>query len=174
MVANPKYARIEWERRFLLTRFPEDVDVVCTRRIVDRYLRGTRLRLRRMEGRGEPVLKLTQKIPSGMGNAQQGLITSIYLTEDEYAVLEKLPANLLSKVRHSVLPYGIDIFEGELRGLVLAEAEFDSEGESKTLSLPSFLVNEVTGDQRFTGGRLASATRSELQSWLTEYGLTLP
>ena len=44
MSISLKYAVVERERRFLLASLPEGID--CTRQIIDRYLTGTRLRLR--------------------------------------------------------------------------------------------------------------------------------
>jgi CYTH domain-containing protein len=168
-----KYARVERERRFLLERFPA-VQVVRVRRISDRYIEGTTLRLRQINEEGGPtILKLTQKIPARAGGAQEGFITTMHLTEDEFCVLEKLPAQQLSKMRHSAPPFGIDVFEGTLEGLLLAEAEFDSAAEADALSLPSFLGPEVSGDIRFTGGRLARASRQDVQAWLLENGVTL-
>src|SRR5581483_10795470 len=125
-----KYARVERERRFLLERFPA-ADVV--RQITDRYIDGTRLRLREQSDGGPAIYKLTQKIPERASGAQQGSITSIYLTEGEFRLLAQLPAKMLSKVRHSVPPFGIDVFEGTLQGLRLAEAEFNSIAESDAL-----------------------------------------
>jgi len=93
----------------------------------------------------------------------------MYLTKDEYAVLAKLPAGILSKTRHSVPPCGIDVFEGTLSGVVLAEAEFNSDAEAAALALPSFVAYEVSDDSRFTGGRLVTASREEIEGWLGEY-----
>jgi CYTH domain-containing protein len=151
-----KYGKLERERRFLLRSFPPGVEPQCVRRIVDRYIVGTSLRLREMRDEsGEAVYKLTQKIPMPGGGAQQGWITTIYLSANELAVFAQLPANLLRKTRHSVPPFGIDVFEDRLRGLVMAEAEFQSAEEAEALVLPHFVIREVTGDERFTGGRLA-------------------
>ena len=174
MSLRDKYARIEWERRFLLEGFAGDLKITKVRRITDRYITGTNLRLREQSGEAEPtVFKLTQKLPGQASGARQGLITTMYLTRDEFWLLAKLPAKILSKTRYSVPPFGIDAFEGELHGLLLAEAEFDSAGEASRLKLPAFIACEVTNDLRFTGGSLVSATRQELQNWLREYGMTM-
>ena len=132
-----KYARLERERRFLLRVSPAE-GVVKTTRIADRYLLGTRLRLRRaietvtVGGIGErTVYKLTQKVPAPDGGP--GLITTLYLDAVEYAVLEQLPAATVHKTRLSVPPLGIDVFEDALAGLVLAEAEFDDERVAREL-----------------------------------------
>ena len=70
-------------------------------------------------------------------------------------------------------PFGIDVFEGELEGLLLAEAEFDSAAEADALTPPSFILQEVSADTRFTGGQLVRASRRDIQTWLLEYGVRL-
>ena len=171
MSSEHKYARVEWERRFLLARFPDKVQVTRTRRILDRYIEGTRLRLRHMSDHDGEIFKLTQKLPVDTQGARQGLITTIYLSRDEFGVLHKLPAKTLTKTRHSVPPFGIDVFADALQGLVLAEAEFHSAEEAAALAAPPFAVSEVTDDSRFTGGRLVSAAQEDLRRWLSEYGI---
>ena len=151
------------------------MNVVRTRHITDRYIDGTRLRLREQSDDGGPIIyKLTQKIPARANGAQQGFLTSLYLTESELRLLTQLPAHTLRKVRHSVPPFGIDVFEGALEGLLLAEAEFDSPAEADRLTLPSFIAREISADDRFTGGRLARASRSEVANWLQDFGIPLP
>jgi CYTH domain-containing protein len=143
-----QYARMERERRFLLDRFPADVEVLRVRRLTDRYIEGTTLRLREQDNEdGAVTYKLTQKV--------RGYITTIYLTEGEFRIFAQLPSKLLRKTRYSVPPFGIDVFEGELQGLILAEAEFDSADEAEALVVPAWVVREVTGEERFTGGSLA-------------------
>jgi len=164
-----KYARIERERRFLLDAFPTDAQVVRIREITDRYIKGTRLRLRRqVDGDGQITFKLTQKVPAPGPGSQQGFITNMYLTEDEFRIVAQLPAKELKKRRYSVPPFGIDVFEGELQGLVLAEIEFASTFEADAFPIPSFAIRDVSGDERFTGGRLVYASRQEWQSWVAE------
>ena len=168
-----KYARRERERRFLLGSVP---DGAATRavRIADRYLTGTRLRLRRATeistsgGRSDgTVHKLTQKVPGPEG--KPGLITTIYLSPAEYSVLSELPAATLAKTRVSIPPLGVDVFEGRLAGLLLAEAEFDDDLAMRAFATPPDAIAEVTHDERLSGGRLAVTTASELAAVLREY-----
>lgn len=169
-----KYARIERERRFLLVRFPHDSDIVRSRRIMDNYIEGTTFRLRTQNyNDGLITFKLTQKLPLRGSGAQQGFITSMYLTEHEFHVLAQLPAKKLSKTRFSVPPFGIDVFDGLLEGLILAEAEFDSVAAAETLTIPFPVAAEVSSDDRFTGGQLAVASRHDVQGWLLDYGIAL-
>lgn len=166
------YARVERERRFLLAEFPRAAEVARVRRIVDHYIDGTNLRLREQSDDGGPTaFKLTQKLPARTSGAQQGFITNMYVTEDEFRLLSQLPSRELRKARHSVPPFGIDVFEGALDGLLLAEAEFDSAAEADSLVLPPFIFREVSDDIRFTGGRLARASQDEVRAWLLEYGI---
>ena len=168
-----KYARVERERRFLIERMP-DGEIVQVRRIQDRYISHTRLRLREQVDReGERIFKLTQKIPTPGAGAQQGLITTIYLSEPEFRLLSGLPGKSLYKSRYSIPPFGIDVFEGPLQGLRLAEVEFQDAAQADAFTAPDFLTHEVTGDVRFTGGELVRASRDNLHAWLAEYGLSL-
>ncbi len=173
-----KYARVECERRFLLAGPPPasgraPAGPAGSRRIADRYLTGTRLRLRcvsRPDG-GSVAYKLTQKLPAGRPGPVQGLITNLYLSRAEYDLLAGLPAAVLSKTRLSRPPLGVDVFDPPLHGLVLAEAEFDTEAEARSFTPPGYAVAEVTDDPRFTGGRLVRASRPELLGWLAEFGI---
>ncbi|GAA1240124.1 hypothetical protein GCM10009665_33720 [Kitasatospora nipponensis] len=168
-----KYARVERERRFLLAAPPPAALVVATRRITDRYLTGTRLRLRRVEHleSGERQEKLTQKIPADRSGPVQGLITNTYLSRAEYDLLATLPAAVLRKTRLSIPPLGVDVFDPPLHGLVLAEAEFDTDEAARSFRPPPQSIAEVTDDPRFTGGGLVRADRDQLRGWLAEYGI---
>ena len=169
-----KYMRWEIERRFLLAGVPDSRDVLAVNRIDDRYLDGTRVRLRRMAQDGGPtVLKLTQKLPAPDGHGRQGALTTIYLSEAEYAALAVLPAATLAKSRLSIAPYGVDVFAGHLEGLVLAEVEFESARQAAAFRPAAFCHAEVTSDRRFTGGELVRASRAQVATWTAEYGIEL-
>jgi CYTH domain-containing protein len=167
-----KYALVERERRFLLAGPPAPSTVSAVRTITDRYVVGTRLRVRRVDwADGSRELKFTQKVPIARPGAVQGLITNVYLSPAEYDLLASLPAAVLSKTRCSVPPLGVDVFGGPLRGLVVGEAEFTTDEQARSFVPPSECVAEVTDDARFTGGRLVGTARDELLRWLAEYGL---
>ena len=174
-ICDGKYARIERERRFLLPGPPPASAVTVRRRITDRYLPGTRLRLRRIDdaGRGDSEFKFTQKVPARRPGYVQGLITNTYLSAAEYDLLATLPAAVLSKTRLSVAPLGIDVFEPPLHGLIMADVEFSTDNEAQSFRPPPVAVAEVTDDSRFTGGSLVSARRHDLLAWLAEYGIEL-
>jgi CYTH domain-containing protein len=74
-------------------------------------------------------------------------------------------------VRLSVPPLGVDVFEGALAGLVLAEAEFDDDVSLRAFMPPAATVAEVTRDQRLSGGRLAVTTARQLAAVLASYNV---
>jgi CYTH domain-containing protein len=154
-----KYAVVERERRWLCDAVP-DSRVLWAERITDLYVEGTRLRLRearRLDG-SAVMRRLAKKADLDEGRR---LITSLYLDETEFALFAMLPGRRLVKVRHHLAaPPGaaslsVDRFEGALAGLILAEAEFDSDADMAAFAAPDFAVREVTADPRYNGGALA-------------------
>lgn len=163
-----KYARFELERRFLVGRLPEGLARDRGWRISDRYIKNTRLRLRRMEPihDGEIIFKLGQKHVPSPPDFSRMTITNIYLSPDEHAVLAELEALDLHKLRHSIdhddHVFSVDVFDAHLTGLVLAEVGFETSDEmDQTFDLPSWVIREVSEDIRFTGGALASLTADQ-------------
>ena len=156
---KPEYVAIERERRWLCREVPHE-RIERTETITDLYVTGTLLRLReaRPMGIGAPMLRLSRKVDV---DPRTRLITSIYLTEKEYAVLAaNLPGVRVEKVRHRLrsregVSLLVDEFQGELAGLVLAEAEFQSPDQSAAFEAPEFVDQEVTEDRRFTSAHLA-------------------
>ena len=137
--------------------------------IVDRYIRGTRLRLRHSETDEQIVFKLGQKVRLDGHDPETVKLTNIYLSHEEFAVLESLPAAELRKTRWQVAWEGktvaVDEFHGPLDGLVLAEVEL-APGDRR-LARPPFAVRDVTNDDRFSGGELALASGAAV-AWLLE------
>lgn len=152
-----KYAWIERERRWLCDGVPRDL-VVRAERFTDLYVTGTRLRLREAVpvGGGETMRRLGRKADV---SAAVRLLTSMYLSADEFALFAGLPGRRLHKTRHHCAPVdgvtvSVDAFEGALAGLFLAEAEFNSDEAMRAFTPPSFCGREVTDDPRYTGGAL--------------------
>jgi len=156
----PKYALVERERRFLVKRLPP-WSPEAERRITDRYLGGSRLRLRTVDDLGPepgpPVFKLTQKVPGAeRATGTQGHLTTIYLDEAEHRLLGRLPGVTLTKRRLSYPPMAVDVFEGGLEGLLIAEVEFDSDAAMTWFTVPSWCGPEITGEPGWSGAELAA------------------
>jgi len=172
---SPKYVRVERERRFLLRELPPDLSLTNEHaQITDNYVTGTRLRLRksRWVATNEWTLKLTQKHAPAPPDFSRTLITSIFLNEYEYEVLSIFEGNELRKNRypyeHEGRKYSVDVFLGDLRGLILAETDFDDDKEMDDFPTPPFALMDVTRDEMFTGGRLVELTSAEIREALAK------
>lgn len=86
-------------------------------------------------------------------------------------LLATLPAAVLRKTRYSIPPFGIDAYEEPLRGLFVAEAEFDDDATMNAFSPPPWIVAEVTHDSRFTGGHFSTMQSEDLTALLSGFGL---
>lgn len=157
---EPKYARLELERRWLVDRTARpSLDDVPSTLIEDRYLAGTRMRLRRMSrpDLGEVKWKLTKKYECA-DPAMRPIVTA-YLTAAEHALLAALPAHPMRKTRCHLLIDGrwwsLDVFEGPLAGLELVEAEAADAADLAALVPPPWTTKEVTRDARYQCGALA-------------------
>jgi len=157
-----KYALVERERRFLVHSLPPNFESKFDfRRIFDRYIINSRLRLRRIESSTGKVIqyKIGQKYPAESGELEFTWMTNIYLDEKEYALLQGLPALELTKRRyifpHRKKKFSVDIFEGKLEGLILCEIEIP-ENDTSVIEIPSFAKKEVTNNPAYTGIKLAS------------------
>ncbi|WP_396593282.1 hypothetical protein [Brevundimonas sp. R86498] len=154
-----KYAWVEHERRWLCRSVPFD-RVISAERYTDLYVTGTQLRLREAipaDG-GPPMLRLGRKADV---SPSVRLLTSIYLSPEEFRLLSSLPGQVLCKTRHSLgkvdgADVFVDVFEGPLDGLIMAEAEFEGLEAMARYPTPDFAVREVTDDVLYTGGRLAT------------------
>jgi CYTH domain-containing protein len=157
---EPKYARFELERRWLVDRARRpSLEGAWMTLIEDRYIIGTRMRLRRMSrlDLGEIKWKLTKKYDSERPEARP--IVTAYLTEAEYDLLTTLPAFPMRKRRYH-LPidgrfWSLDLFDGTLAGLELVETEAADEAALAALVPPLWATKEVTHDPRYQCGALA-------------------
>jgi len=148
-----KYAVVERERRFLLARLPEGI--LSTKQIVDRYVTGTRLRLREVrEEDGTVIRKLGHKVRLSEGPTEVAC-TNVYLNDQEWAVLGALPALILRKKRHMLHRDGLIVAVDEHEDGTLV-AEIDDRDQPSQF-VPDWLdtIEDVTEDERWTGAWLA-------------------
>ncbi len=149
-----KYAHIERERRWLVDPvWPPNLAGIPGTTIADRYITGTRLRLRRMTADGVVALKLTKKYDAPDPTARP--IVTAYLTDAEFNVFAALPAAALTKTRYTVAGFSLDVFAGALAGGMLVEIEAGDAAALAAIVPPPWAAAEVTHDARYGGGALA-------------------
>ncbi|HEX6044679.1 MAG TPA: hypothetical protein VFZ22_09350 [Pyrinomonadaceae bacterium] len=178
VVPDSKYARVERERRYLLQDLPEGLTRADPHlQITDNYITGTRLRIRKVrEPRSNKwTVKFTQKFAPDQEDLSRTIITNIYLNALEAETLSVFNANEIRKNRyyfdHESRRFSIDMFLGDLFGLVLAEAGFDTDEELDNYPKPPFALADVTNNAFFTGGRLCELTFSEVREEILRSGL---
>jgi CYTH domain-containing protein len=157
-----RYAHLEREQRWLLKGLPSGV--TNERIVVDHYWTGTTLRLRMIQEGDEVVYKLCQKVRVDTRDPELAKITNIYLSEGDFRALSVTSAAILSKSRWTLsandVAYAIDEFKGRHAGLVLAEVEL-GEDEPRVRG-PECTVADVTNDNEYSGGWLATASPDDL------------
>lgn len=173
------YLRVEYERRFLVSpdsRWRDHAQPYW-KKFDDYYLRRSRLRLRTLmdSDTGLEFIKLTKKLESSSPYFQS--TGSIPLSPYEYDFIQSLEGDRLTKQRYyhlyRGLVFSIDVFDGELSGLVLCEVETGGLEELMEIEPPEYAKIEVTEDRFFTGGSLCRTTRDELARKLSEMGVPL-
>ena len=133
---------MEIERKFLIKELPANLDSYPMRQLEQGYLcTGPVVRIRRDNDKYE----LTYKGNGSMVREEHNLP----LTESAYEHLKKkIDGRLISKKRY-MIPFEtytieLDIFEGDLAPLVLAEVEFSSEAEANSFTPPDWFAEDVT------------------------------
>lgn len=160
MDKRARYAKPEYERRFLLDEMP--VGALSPVRINDRYLHGTRLRIRRIESmEGELIeLKMGHKWRPEPDDPRVIQHTSIYLDETEYALLSTLPGDDLIKTRYRVKGkpnWALDVHESPRQGSIILEVNFADTKQAAVFEPPEWATREVTRDESYTGAGLSRA-----------------
>jgi len=168
----------EIERKFLVKSLPENLEQYQHKDITQGYLAitedGTEVRLRQ---KGK---KYFQTVKSGAGKTR--FESEVEITEDQFKALwEATKGKRVEKTRYEI-PHEsgtieLDVYHGDLDGLLLAEMEFPGEKESNKFTPPEWLSEEVTDDKRYKNQNLALhkiPKRSELREEKQKEKLDIP
>jgi adenylate cyclase len=144
----------EIERKFKVGTLPEHL-LGPGSAIRQGYLCVTpvEIRLRAQDGGHE----LTVKSLGGLRRVEVGLP----LRTEQFEELWPLATAFVEKTRHRAELDGavaeVDIYGGNLEGLVVVEVEFDSEQQAASFVPPDWFGDEITSDSRFRNAALAQA-----------------
>ena len=173
-----KYARVERERRYLLQDLPEGITRASPHvQITDNYITGTRLRLRKIRDpqTNKWTVKLTQKFAPHAGDYSRTIITNLYLNALEAETLGMFQDNEIRKNRYAFefegRKFSVDMFLGDLFGLVLAEVSFENDEALTQFPKPPFALADVTDNELFTGGKLCELTFADIREEIGKSGL---
>ncbi len=158
-----EYARVERERRFLVDHLP--AAAVAYQRLVDLYIDGTQMRLRRIESpKGELIIcKLGQKLidPAAPNDPRRRQMTTLYLQPGEDRLLGELPGHRSVKRRYKLPEQGwtfcVDVYEQPTgaAGIMVCEVECDTCRQLDEIRIPTWATREITADPQYWGAHLA-------------------
>ena len=178
VVPESKYAQIERERRYLLEDLPEGMTRADHHlQITDNYITGTRLRIRKVRDpqTNKWVVKFTQKFAPDPNDLSRTIITNLYLNPAEAETLSIFEANEIRKNRYYFefegRRFSIDMFIGDLFGLVLAETSFETDEDLDSFPTPSFVIADVTNLPTFSGGKLSELKYEDVRREIFQSGL---
>ena len=181
VVPESKYARVERERRYLLQDLPEGLSRADHHlQITDNYLTGTRLRIRKVRDpkTNKWIVKFTQKFAPDPQDLSRTIITNTYLNATEAETLSIFEANEIRKNRYAFefggRKFSVDMFLGDLFGLVLAEVGFETDEELDNFPKPPWALADVTNAEVFTGGRLCELAFEDISNEIARGGLAPP
>lgn len=164
---------IELERTFLLKNFPADMKTLRSAEIFDIYIPQSNphpiLRIRK---RGDKY-EITKKHPiEGKDSSRQSEET-IPLSKEEFEDLSVLKGKRARKIRH-YYPFGkniaeIDVYQDDLKGLVVVDFEFKAVAEKDEFKMPDFCLADVTQEKAFAGGVLVGKSYADVEPYLKKY-----
>jgi len=146
----------EIERKFLIKSLPENLEQYPHEDIVQGYLaineNGNEVRLRQKGN------KYFQTVKSEGEKIR--FESEIEITEEQFNSLwEATKGKRIEKTRYEIpCENGIielDIYRGDLDGLLSAEIEFSNEEDSNKFIIPEWLSTEVTNDKEYKNQNLA-------------------
>lgn len=115
---------------------------------------------------------MTKKEPTGPDHSVQ-LEQTIPLTAEEFAELEQIPGKRVEKTRFVLdeggVQYEIDVFRGDLRGLVLVDVEFPSTEARDAFQPPDWVLAEVTQEDFIAGGMLCGKAYTDIAQKLSQF-----
>ncbi len=144
----------EIERKYLIER--EDLSflqLIEGEKIKQAYIQNENSRTVRVRTKGEKAF-LTVKIGNESLNRDE--FEYQIPVQDAISMMEIMNLKVLSKIRYEIKfennLWEVDVFEGKLDGLIIAEIELESEDES--FNKPVWLGREVTYDPSYLNAKL--------------------
>ncbi len=164
---------IELEKTYLAKFLPSGLKNCKSIEIIDVYIpkSSTHPTLRIRKNGDE--FEITKKEPVKGKDSSRQLEQTIPLTEAEFKELMKLDGKKVRKIRLFYDYKGkvaeIDIFQDELKGLVLVDFEFKNLKEKESFKMPDFCLAEITQELFTAGGILCGKSYKDIEKDLKKF-----
>ena len=152
---------MEIERKFLVSELPECISEAETALITQIYLTefgaANEQRIRKVVRDGIDTHFLTEKSGEGLSRSEN----EARISRAEFDRLSKAASSKAVVKKRHFIPLGgaltaeLDVYEGELCGLMTVEVEFVSIDEANSFIPPAWFGREITDDKRYKNRSLA-------------------
>ena len=160
---------MEIEHKYLINKsdLPDGYDTYPAKSIKQGYLLhkpALRIRKEILLPDGEPKYTLTYKDSGGLAREEINIplpsdAGEKLFTKCEGHIIDKtrylLPAGVTDSTSGRDLPTALDIFSGQLTGLIYAEVEFDSIDSANAYKPPKWFGKDLTGIKGFSNSDLS-------------------
>lgn len=165
---------LERELTFLIKEIPGDLNQSISKEMIDLYIPGSAEHPKtRIRKQGDSY-EFTKKTPVHEGDASQLLERTVILDEQDFECLQVVDAKRVEKTRYYYArdgyQYEIDVFGGDLQGLVLVDVEFDDVESQQAFVMPDWCLADVTQETFIAGGMLAGKSYDDIGDRLSEFG----
>lgn len=163
----------ELELTYLAKELPADLATKPNKQLVDVYYPSEDAHpLLRIRQKGDSY-EITKKVMANGTDSSHMLEHTIKLTRQEFDALTAAPGKRVAKRRYDYEYQGrkaeIDVFEGELSGLVVVDFEFADRDDQLAFQTPDFCLADVTQEAFIAGGKLAGKSLADIQDDLDRY-----
>lgn len=163
---------VELEKTYLIKFIPDTLDKCEYEDMVDIYIPASEahpvLRIRRKGHKYE----ITKKQPIE-GDYSKQTEETIPLTQKEFEALSKVEGKRIIKRRYFYVHDGkraeIDVFQDNLKGLIVVDFEFEREDEKNTFVMPDFCLADVTQETFIAGGKLCGKKYIDIEHDLKRF-----
>ena len=164
---------IEREKTYLAKYIPDGLLHCRSKEIIDIYVPASAehpiLRIRK---NGE-AYEITKKTPVSGTDSSEQIEQTIPLSAQEFASLSTTSGKRVQKQRYYYEYKGrtaeIDVFDGELKGLIIVDVEFENSEDKNNFTIPDFCLADVTQEKAFAGGVLCGKRYADIEQYLKQY-----
>ncbi len=165
---------LELENTYLAKELPKGLEKSPSKEIIDVYMPANDphpcLRLRK---RGDKY-EITKKQPVSEGDASAQNEHTIKLSPAEFESLASVKGKRFRKIRYEYDHKGnkaeIDVYQDDLKGLVVVDFEFSDQKKRAAFKMPDFCLADITQDKTFAGGMLCGKKYSDVEARLKQLG----
>ena len=164
---------IERELTFLAKHLPKGLADCDFKEIIDIYLpkesRHPTLRIRKNGDKYE----ITKKEPIDESDTSEMKEDTTPLTEEEFQALSVIDGKRIRKLRYYYDHNGriaeVDVFQDDLKGLVVIDFEFETSKEKAAFTIPDFCLSDITQEEFIAGGMVCGKCYEDLIEDLTKF-----